>query len=123
MEFSFKQLQEVIDLLVEISPGLWGIYMREVEVQANVAGIWGVFCAVFAIFCLVAFLGSSKWTWANVDGDEDAVIMIFVVVLSLMGFIAFGIGSADNFIDMYHWKANPEGKAVQLLLDSAGLLR
>jgi hypothetical protein len=98
---------------------MWGIYMKEAQVQAEIAGIWGwVFGGVLMFMILALFVSvmgiANTEPWTGDGWYILAVISIIAIPVSV-------VLCANALINQYHWNANPEGRALQLLLAMLGI--
>jgi hypothetical protein len=109
-------LQELINLVQQAAPKLWGIAVKQIYVQA-------IQSAIVAISCVIPFGACMKWLlWARSNMgkeifngaytvDEEHVMWpIFFMLIIFCIFVAFVIASISKVI-------NPEYYAIELLID------
>ena len=112
-----QALQQLIDMVKNLAPQVWGIYLK----QAFVYGITDLFAAVLFLGVTI-FLSKISFKWTeeykkkkNKDYGDDNGAAVFVAILAIFAFSAFLFFLVSSFGRLI----NPPYYAIQLMIDTA----
>lgn len=106
-------LLELVNAVKELSPQLWAIILKQVQVEMYQGIFWSVLCLLILGIGLPL---SFKWyklydeVWIENDGHFFAAIVIWVVA------VVCGIALPFLISNLFTLIMNPEFKAIQYLL-------
>jgi ABC-type multidrug transport system permease subunit len=92
-----EQLRELIDVLKELAPEVWGIYMKQQVITGYEMLGFSLLLLLVSIFCGIK------------AHNEDETIFWVISILVLAMSVLIGMGGAEHLI-------NPEYFAIQSLL-------
>lgn len=124
MEIELTNVTQIINMIKEMSPAVWEVYLQQVWLDGMVALskalVWTLAMLPAALFLFVGgkltvqeFKGDSR----KFDGDR-ASIYLLITCLSTIASIVFVVCAVRNITYALQLHYNPSYYAIQLLLET-----